>query len=262
MKKLLALILCVMMFVAVIPTAAFAAGTTGGVVNGIPEERNPKYVDLAVAKKAIKDLNDDMKALYTAYATDEVVFGSAKTIYDLTNGMAKQLLKDTESVKFADGTKIYQEDLIANVRKGLNHIIGNEITNYMNERIDTFTNTAGNVQPEKYLNTYVKALNNALTSEKAQKNIEALVYGLATLSLQQSMNDKADDLYADIKAWDHWNEFNWYDIAKLDPSVDANGGYTGTWLPAYTTLIPTGSEAAAADAVDAALMLHGDYSNN
>jgi hypothetical protein len=247
MKKLLAMILCVAMVLSIAP-AAFAAGTTGGIAQDYFPDRTPEYADTSVAKKAITDLGKDMKAMYYAIAADEAVFGTAKGIYSMTDSLAKELLKDIDKYETPFGD-IYQEDLIDNVRKGLNHIIGNEIANYLNDRVGTFTNSNGYVQPDKYMNTFIKAVNNALTSNKAQKNIQAIVYGLAALNLQKTVNDRADDLYDDIIDWDHWKEFHW--------TTDANGnainvtepdlyGYAWSWLPTdgetNTVLVPTGSE--------------------
>ncbi len=231
-----------------IAPAAFAAGTTGGIAEDYFPDRTPEYADTSVAKKTITDLGKDMKAMYYAIAADEAVFGTAKGIYSMTDSLAKELLKDIDKYETPFGD-IYQEDLIDNVRKGLNHVIGNEIANYLNDRVGTFTNSNGYVQPDKYMNTFIKAVNNALTSNKAQKNIQAIVYGLAALNLQKTVNDRADDLYDDIIDWDHWKEFHW--------TTDANGnainvtepdlyGYAWSWLPTdgetNTVLVPTGSE--------------------
>ncbi len=247
MKKLLALILCVAMVMSLAP-AAFAAGTTGGIASAYDDDRLPEYVDTSVAKKTITDLGKDMKAMYYAIAADEAVFGTAKGIYSMTDSLAKELLKNIDKYETPFGD-IYQEDLIDNVRKGLNHVIGNEIANYLNDRVGTFTNSNGYVQPDKYMNVFVKAVNNALTSNKAQKNIQAIVYGLAALNLQKTVNDRADDLYDDIIDWDHWKEFHWTTdeegnaINVTEPDLY---GYAWSWLPTEgetnTVLVPTGSE--------------------
>jgi hypothetical protein len=255
MKKLLAMILCVVMVLSLAP-AAFAAGTTGGVAI-VNADQVPNYLDKAVMNSLIKDLNSDIKALYTATVANETVFGSAKAIYDLTNNLAKDLLKDTEKVKFPTGETLYNEDLVSNLRKSLNHVIGNEIRNYMNDRVAAYTNSAGNIQPEKYLNTYVKALNNTLGSETAQKNIEGIMLAIATMSAMQKANDAADDLYKEIKDWDHWNEFNWGNINTMDPS----NNYFTTWLPSSTTLIPSGSAAASVDSLEGRYALYGWLNN-
>ncbi len=247
MKKLLAMILCVAMVLSIAP-AAFAAGTTGGIASDYDDDRLPEYVDTSVAKKTITDLGKDMKAMYYAIAADEAVFGTAKGIYSMTDSLAKELLKDIDKYETPFGD-IYQEDLIDNVRKGLNHVIGNEIANYLNDRVGTFTNGAGYVQPDKYMNVFVKAVNNALTSNKAQKNIQAIVYGLAALNLQKTVNDRADDLYDDIIDWDHWKEFHWTtdeDGNAINVTEPDLYGYAWSWLPTdgetNTVLVPTGSE--------------------
>lgn len=276
MKKLLALILCVVMVMSLAP-AAFAAGTTGGETILDPEfPRQPDYDPAGIAKKTVTDLGKDMKAMYYAIAADEAVFGTAKGIYSMTDSLAHELLKDVD--KWKTGTiygTIYQEDLIDNVRKGLNHLIGNEIANYLTDHIDSFTDDdTGRVKPEKYLNTYVKAVNEALTSNKAQKNIQAVVYGLAALSLQKSVNDRADDLYDEIIDWDHWKEFYWTTDEEgnaLNVTKPDLHGYAWSWLPTdgetNTVLAPTGSEVTlnwnllsgfTGDAAEAAKILAGE----
>ena len=283
MKKLLALILCVVMVMSLAPAAFAGSGSTGGTYNYDEEyERVPQYDSVGVAKKTISDLSKDMKAMYYAIAADETVFGTAKGIYDMTNGMAKDLLKDTDKLTYwaADPTTglmvkhtIYQEDLIDNVRKGFNHIIGDEIANYLTKHRGSFTDSDNNFKPDKYLNTFVKAVNNALTSDKAQKNIQALVYGLAAINLQKSVNDRADDLYDDIVDWDHWKEFYWtthYDEETGELVADqvtkphnAYDNYAWMWRPTdgdtNTVLVPTGSTAAAADSIESFLALTGLY---
>ena len=246
MKKLLALILCVMMFVAVIPTAAFAAGTQGAVpATSGATAFIPGYLDKAVAAKAIKDIGKDMNAMYGALVADQTVFGTAQTIYTLTDGLAKSLLEDVASAKnLTTGNTIYTEDLVENIRVYLNYTISDEIAAYMNKRQSAFTNGDGYIQPDKYLTVFGKAVSDALTSEKAQKNIEAIVVGLAALKLQQSVNDGADDLYTAIKEWDHWAEFPEF----FDQLPNPDGAYWTAWLPANTMLVPTGSTALATDA--------------
>jgi hypothetical protein len=262
MKKLLAMILCVVMVLSLAPMAfADASGTTGGLADDYTYDRWPSYMSTVDAKRTITDLGKDMKAMYYAITADETVFGAAQGIYSMTDSLAKELLKDVEKFTTPSGREIYQEDLIANVRKGLNHIIGNEISNYMNDRISAYTDSTGHVQPEKYLNTFIAALNSTLSSAKGQKNIEALIYGLAALNLQKSVNDRADDLYDAIIDWDHWKEFYWTttpvtdedgnfvgiaaaNVQDPDPAA-GNGGYVNTWLPTQgwnnTVLIPTQS---------------------
>jgi hypothetical protein len=288
MKKLLAMILCVAMVLSLAPAAFAGSGSTGGKYNWDEEyEREPNYISAGAAKKAVSDLTKDMKAMYYAIAADETVFGTAKGIYDMTNGMAKELLKDTDKLTYytTDPTTglpvkhtIYQEDLIDNVRSGFNHIIGDEIANYLTKHSGSFTDDDNHIKPEKYMNTFVKAVNEALTSNKAQKNIQALVYGLAALNLQKSVNDRADDLYDEIVEWDHWKEFYWTNHIEIDEETgdpiivadqvtkphDAVDDYTWMWMPTdgetNTVLAPTGSDNTAADSILSNAMLLGLFS--
>lgn len=250
MKKLLALILCVVMVMSLAP-AAFAAGTVGVPATSGSTDIDPQFQSVASAKKAISDINDDMKAMYYAIVADQTVFGTAKTIYDFSNGLATELLKDVASAKNGvTGNTVYNEDLTANVRKYLNATLSDEIAMYMNKRQDAFTNGDGFIQPDKYLKVFADAVSSTLGSEKAQKNIEAIVYGLAALKLQKSVNDQADDLYDAIDAWDHWGEFEGAFGALIDPDDDDDGLYV-EWLPADYIFTSTQSSTLGDDAAQA-----------
>jgi hypothetical protein len=99
MKKLLALILCVAMVMSFSATAfAGNEGTTGGQGYDVDFDRIPKYADASDAKKIVTNLGKDMKAMYYAIAADEAVFGTAKGIYDFTDSLAKDLLKDIDKL--------------------------------------------------------------------------------------------------------------------------------------------------------------------
>ena len=266
MKKLLALILCVMLFVSVIPTAAFAAGTTGGVAwtSGATAAK-PAWKDTAVSKKTISDLNKDIKAIYYAMAADDAVFATAKTMYALSDGIAAGLLEGVDNKTFTwyddqgvqPSVTLYHDDMVDNVRAYLNANIGNEITNYINKRAGLWTDSAGHVKPEAYLKVFADAATKAVSSEKAQKGIEALATALFAIKVQGNANDHADDLYTAIKEWgnDKMAEFGWEWIAT-DPSVP---DYFTGWLPEYDVLVPTGSQATSADAAEGYTALLGNW---
>jgi uncharacterized protein YcnI len=252
MKKLLALILCVMLFVSVIPTSAFAYTSVSGDGTAAKnaDDLSPNFKSVATAKKAITNLGKDINAMYTALAADQTVFGTAKTIYDMTDALSKDLLKGVGSVKDPrTGATIYEDDLAGNVRKSLNKILGNQITNYMNDRTSMFLDSNGYVKPDKYLKVWGDAVKNALSSEKAQKNIEAIVTGLFAMKVQKAVNDGADDLYDEIVEWDNWGEFNWGTLIKPYTRTAGSQGnidvYTA-WNPVAnsdgdnTALISTG----------------------
>ena len=220
MKKLLALVLCVMMFVAVIPTSAFA------------------WEDKAVSNTAIKEAEKSIKNMYTAIATDELVFGTAKSLYDLSNGLAENMFDGIESVdKYGTTDKTtYHDDLVKYTRQYMNKTIGDSIADYISKRVDTFKSDSinGGVDPEKYLKVFVAAVNDAVASEKAQKGLQAFVYDLYALKTMSAVKDKAEDIRTAIKDWGSgkWNEFGTsFDpvtfVYNFDPVVGPNnGGWT------------------------------------
>ena len=206
MKKLLALLLCVMLFVAVIPTAAFAAA----------------WEDKAVSNTAIKEAEKSIKNMYTAIATDELVFGTAQSLHDLFDGLSKQMFDGVDSIDVpvtqsklkpitTNKAKTYHDDLVDNTRAYLKGIVGDSIAKYISDRTDAFTSGTinGGVDPEKYLNVFVAAVNDAVTSEKAQKGIEAFAYSLAMIKIRESVKSEAEDIQTAIKDWGigKWAEF-------------------------------------------------------
>jgi hypothetical protein len=214
MKKLLALILCVMMFVAIIPTAAFAESISGGVVPS-----NSGWNDKQASVQAIKDLKDDMKAMYFAITADQTVFGVAKAYHDLADGLAKNLFDGVESVKATDGEgntlTIYHDDLVDNVRVFIKQTIGAEIMKELDANKNGWYDADnGTYNPEKYLKAFSDAATKAVNSAKAQKGLESLVWGLAALKAQKAVNDAGETLYYDMVDWgmDKYNEFGFEDF--------------------------------------------------
>ena len=211
MKKLLALILCVMMLVAVVPTAAFADSISGGAV---PSKSG--WADKQTSAQLIKNLRDDMKAMAFSLAADQTVVGVAKSFHDLAEGLAKQMFDGVESVKI--GTKtIYHDDLVDNTRAYIKSVIGAEIMKELDANKNGWYNAEKNTyDPEKYLNAFATAATKAVNSAKAQKGLEALVMGLAALKQQQAVNDAGEDLYYDLVDWgmDKYTEFGWEDFLK------------------------------------------------
>jgi hypothetical protein len=211
MKKLLALILCVMMFVAIIPTAAFAESISGGVVPS-----NSGWYDKQVSVQAIKDLKDDMKAMYFAITADQTVFGVAKAYHDLADGLAKNMFDGVDSVKI-DGTTIYHDDLVDNVRVFIKQTIGAEIMKELDSNKNGWYDADnGTYDPEKYLKAFSDAATKAVNSAKAQKGLESLVWGLAALKAQKAVNDAGETLYYDMVDWgmDKYDEFGFEDFLE------------------------------------------------
>ena len=239
MKKLLALILCVMMFVAVIPTAAFAADAEAWKVVG----DNSGWYAASVNKQAISDLEDAIDNMYNALAANQLVFGTAQTLHTMADDLVKSLLADVDDFTYGKGENertVDHDDLVTNSRKFLKTVIGGYITDYVTTRQNAYTNTDGTVDYEKYIKVYTNAVNNSLTSAKAQKGIEAFVYSLAALKLQDVVNDAHDDLKDAILDWNDygskWAEFGFKlpatadDLTKLWDNLDGKTPPTSTFV--------------------------------
>ena len=242
MKKLLALILCVMLFVSVIPTAAFAADV------GVGDESG--WAASKINTKAVSNMKDDIASMYAALAVNQTVFGTAKVMHDLADGMVKALFADTDSIDFLnpDGTvnhTVAHDDLVTNARAYLKEIIGGHINSYIAKRLPAMTDDDGNVDAEDYLKLYTKAVSDALTSSKAQKGFEAFVYAIVTANLADSINDQFDDLYDAMVDWNDfgnkWGEFGfagevpdfsnlWHNIPTTANAADPDDAtYLAVW---------------------------------
>ena len=204
MKRVLALLLCVLMFVSILPTSAFA------------------WEDKAVSAAAIKEAEKSIRNMYTAIATDRLVFNSAVALHDYTNGLVERLFEDTDDYTWSN-TTVYHDTLVDNARAYLKLTIGNSIAEYINDRKSVFTSNTinGGVDPVKYLNVYIAAVNNAVASEKAIKGIQAFMYDVIALRVLDSIWDRFDDLKADAADWglDKLAEFgpDYADFTKTPP---------------------------------------------
>ena len=118
----------------------------------------------------------------------------------------------------------------------------------------TSTSINGGVDPEKYLNVFVAAVNDAVGSEKAQKGLQAFVYDLYAIKTMYAVKDQAEDLQDAIKDWgsSKWNEFgvSFDALQKVaDKTWEANSLWSVTNDPmtnpwAYTTDAYTGNSTA------------------
>jgi hypothetical protein len=262
MKKLLALILCVMMFVAVIPTAAFAGGGIVGPTNPVPTPpvapaTYTTWEGKMTATKAVEDLGDAIKNMYGGIAADQGVFNTVKAIDETVKSLADQMFDGVDKFSFGyvvkDATGNYVEKsksyttnkaLTDDAKEYLREHIGNEITKYMNEHLSSFTSTKTVKVPDptdstklidktytvydpvKYMNNFATAASKAMSSDKAAKNIEAIVYAAALAKTQKEAKDKMDDLYNDMQAWgdlDKLADYGWTNTVG-DPS-------TSSWQP-------------------------------
>ena len=183
MKKLLALILCVMMFVAVIPTAAFAGG--------LPVD-NP----LLTAKdyqKHIENMSKNTKTSvensYKSLVGDQVVYTSAKAMDDsvvsLVDAIANPLIEKGEANKaWADLCK----DAI---RLYLDKAVAKKIVDDYYKALDK----DGNRDELKYAQLVANSINSALTDKDFVAGYQAVATNFALRALVSDMSKEIKDQY-------------------------------------------------------------------
>ena len=133
MKKLLAMVLCVMMFVSVLSTNAFA-----------DKPRDPAHPDMdtgtivntpraASNNDAIKKAKENIEYMYGALAADNAVFGTIQSMDSVIGSLAKELFKDVDEFRGIPGGK-----LESNTKTVLRDYIGRSIVNYLDDHRGNF----------------------------------------------------------------------------------------------------------------------------
>ena len=200
MKKLLALILCVMMFVSVIPTMAFADGAKYDTskVDPIPADPTGKD-DLKSAsdykKQVEKMIANTKKNVATAYgvlAMNQVVYSSAKSMDDVIVGLVDQIAdqlsgKTVDGVKYDAATlKDFKDAHKASVRSVIQDIVVNELQD--NEY--KYKDKDGKIDPVKYGQVVAGAVNKALNDKDFQAGYQAVATYFALANVADSINDE------------------------------------------------------------------------
>jgi len=143
MKKLLALVLCVMMFVSVLSTNAFADQHQPLPTYG----SDTKWGSLNAANKAISNTKKNIDYIYGALAADTAVFGTVKAMDSVVVDMVKSLFADVDTIS-KDGTDaagrvgtwyITSDSLEKNAKAVLRDALGGEIADYMNSHLGSYT---------------------------------------------------------------------------------------------------------------------------
>ncbi len=138
MKKLLAMILCVMMFVSVLSNVAFAEQNQPFPTS----DATAKWSSLASANKAVSNSKKNIEYMYGALAADNAVFGTIKAMDGVVVDLAKGLfadLTDGYSINVPGGKVYFSQDLLEkNTKAYLRNIIGGEIANYMNDHLGSY----------------------------------------------------------------------------------------------------------------------------
>ena len=212
MKKLLALILCVMMFVAVIPTSAFAAANLSENVYGTIEKdatttgkllKERIYLDHI--SDMLDDAHDNIEAAYKVLMGNQVVYGAAKgmddTIVGLVDALAKGLLGEDVVVYNAAGNRFVinfnEDDATAvknSVRKYVDKAVAAEILKNNSKRYDD-----GDLDPMKNAQVIANAISKVLTDKDFIAGYQAVATFFATNKLISDVNDDLEDLYDDFR---------------------------------------------------------------
>jgi hypothetical protein len=234
MKKLLALILCVMMFVSVIPTMAFAedaqptAGTTDtqtpAAAAAIDYSKYPwidnPLMSLATYKKEIenmmKNTKEDIENAYAEFASNKVVYSTAKgmddTVVGLVDALANNVMDKKIAVYKADGSGVANPEYkftktdADNIKDQIRLIVDKKVAEYMNDHEYQFVDkykadgvTPLEIDPIKYAQTFGKAVSDTLTDKDFQKGYEAVATYFALASLVKDINDNLKDEYKAFK---------------------------------------------------------------
>ena len=215
MRKLLALILCVMMFVSVIPTVAFA----DGIIDDPLETVNQYNREI---KNMIKNTRESIEDAYAVLTMDKVVYNSAKgmddVIVNLVDGIAKPLVEKGKMTKA-------ESDIVKNAVRGLfDGIVADKMT------ANAYKYTDGtSIDPLKYAQVFADSVNSALTSAKFQKGYEAVATYFALGQIVKDVNDKLDkeydkfhdsiDMKFDAKFADRYPELATFFVDSLTEAV-------------------------------------------
>ena len=194
MKKLLALILCVMMFVSVIPTMAFATDEAAAYQYGDEAFATPTTIPLESAsayKTMIKNLvdntRDNIQFAYKVLAGDQVVYAAAKSmdesVVGLVDGLANTLIEKGKMNKAAaDNVKF-------NMRRLVDGLVAAKITENLYKALDS----DGDVDPLKYAQLVANSVNDVLTDKDFQKGYETVATFFALANLVSDVNDELKD---------------------------------------------------------------------
>jgi hypothetical protein len=233
MKKLLAIVLCVMMF-ASFTVNAFAQYDTS-------DQR--KWESASQTNKIVEALKTNVNNMYGAIAADTAVYQGIKSIDDMLDGLVKEMMKgytpgSTSSIFYRNsaGTSTgsptgQASDTIKDaVMAGLRSTIGGTITDYMTKHTNDYYKTDSNgnrvFDAAAYAGVFAKAATEAVASEKAVAGIQSYMYYILQRSTYEKVADQLSSLSSDINAWEHWDDYGWQSFGHYP--VVGRAGITGT----------------------------------
>ena len=186
MKKLLALVLCVMMFVSVLPTSAFALYP---IVDDPLDSANAYAKEI---KNMVKHTRENIEKAYEVLTMDQVVYNTAKgmddAIVNLVDGIANPLISKGKM------TKAYA-DLVKDAVRGLiDGMVAEKMTKDAYKYMD-----GTKVLPLKYAQVFADSVAKALTDKDFQKGYEAVATYWALRQIVDDAKSELDKKYEEFE---------------------------------------------------------------
>lgn len=150
MKKLLAMVLCVVMVMSLAP-AAFATNTVV-VETRVATGTNPPPATLlttGAANKAVSHAKENIEYMYGTLAADTAVFGTIKSVDSMVSDFAKTLFDGVTDDIFGVPASVVKD----NSKVVMRDILGTAIIDYLEDHKNSFT-------------SYSKSLNDATSGNK------------------------------------------------------------------------------------------------
>ncbi len=195
MKKLLALILCVMMFVAVMPTSAFAAATYVDEVDD-PLLKARVYADEIA--DMIDNAKDTIEDAYAVLTMNQSVYGAAKGMDDVISGMVDALTNNLLGEDIYDRTQgavyTFTEDDAKAVKNAVRALFDAKVADKIAKKESKYWD-GEDFAPLVYAQVFAEAVSSALTDKDFQKGYQAVATYFAITKLVDDINDKLEDEY-------------------------------------------------------------------
>ena len=220
MKKLLALILCVMMFVSIIPTMAFATDAAAtpadadgysmsiAAAKGNPATKTDLEAASAYKKQVEKMIENTKKNVATAYgmlAMDQIVYSSAKSMDDvvvnLVDQIADQLLGKTLSY-VNEGKKIDGKALDTfkkNQKTALRGLVEDIVIDELKDT-SKYIDKDNKIDPVKYGQAFANAVNKALNNKDFQAGYQAVATFFALANVADSIKSQLETQRDEFKS--------------------------------------------------------------
>ncbi len=194
MKKLLALVLCVMMFVSIIPTSAFAEE----ILSPYPWIDMP-LLSAAAYKNDIKDMiknsREEIESAYGIMAANKSVYNTAKamdeTVVGLVDALAKNLIGEKVYI-MGEGERRFTKDDADDVKDLIRAWVDVKVASKIADNTYKFYD-GDDYFPLKYAQVFADSVAKVLTDKDFQKGYEAVATYFAVTKLMKDVNDKLED---------------------------------------------------------------------